>query len=66
LELRFVRYSASARFYNDNSERSVRIAYLIEPVTLTNLFVNYTIKNPSTYFKDAKVQLAINNLFDHT
>ena len=52
------------KLYNDNSGTVGSDSYLIEPVTLTNLFVNYTIKNPSTYFKDAKVQLAINNLFD--
>jgi len=38
--------------------------YVIDPVTLTNMFVNYTIKNPTTFSKQAKIQLAINNLFD--
>ncbi len=38
--------------------------YTIDPVTLTNLFVNYTVKNPWSYTKAAKVQLAANNLFN--
>jgi iron complex outermembrane receptor protein len=52
------------KLYNDNSATVGSDSYLIDPVVLTNLFINYTIKQPSTYFKDAKVQLAINNLFD--
>ena len=53
------------KLYNDNSSTVGSDSYLIDPVVLTNLFVNYTINKPSSYFKDAKVQLAINNLFDN-
>jgi iron complex outermembrane receptor protein len=38
--------------------------YTIDPVTLHNLFVNYTIRNPATWAKQAKLQLAVNNLFN--
>jgi iron complex outermembrane receptor protein len=48
--------------YNDN--KTVHEAYTIDPVVLTNLFVNYTIKKPADFAKQAKLQLAINNLFD--
>jgi iron complex outermembrane receptor protein len=39
-------------------------AFTIDPVVLTNLFINYKIKNPVEGSKQAKLQLAINNLFD--
>lgn len=39
-------------------------AYVIDPVTLTNLFVNYSFKVPGNFAKQGKVQLGINNLFD--
>ncbi len=38
-------------------------AYVIDPVVLTNLFVNYTFKTPGNFAKQTKVQLAVNNLF---
>ncbi len=38
--------------------------YTINPVLLTNMFVNYTISNPATFAKKAKVQLAVNNLMN--
>lgn len=38
-------------------------AYVIDPVVLTNLFVNYTFKTPGNFAKQTKVQLAANNLF---
>ncbi|HEY8027799.1 MAG TPA: TonB-dependent receptor [Burkholderiaceae bacterium] len=38
-------------------------AYVIDPVVLTNLFGNYTFKLPGNFAKQAKVQLAVNNLF---
>lgn len=43
---------------------SVDEAYQLDPVILSNLFVNYTTKVPSSQVKQAKVQLAVNNLFD--
>ena len=43
---------------------SVDEAYQLDPVVLSNLFVNYTAKVPSSQIKQAKVQLAVNNLFD--
>jgi len=43
---------------------SVDEAYQLDPVVLSNLFVNYTTKVPSSQVKQAKVQLAVNNLFD--
>ena len=49
------------QLYNDGQYTS---SYTINPVVLTNMFVNYTIKNPVAYTKKAKVQLAVNNLFD--
>ena len=50
------------KMYNDNA--SVHEAFTIDPVVMTNLFVNYTLKTPSSFTKQAKIQLAINNLFD--
>jgi len=51
------------KLYNDDGTPETD-TYTIDPVVLTNMFINYTVKNPSTYFKDAKVQLAFNNLFN--
>jgi iron complex outermembrane receptor protein len=48
--------------YNDNG--TTKEAFIIDPVVLTNLFVNYTVKNPTSYAKQAKFQLGINNLFN--
>ncbi len=50
------------KMYNDNA--SVHEAFTIDPVVMTNLFVNYTLKTPSSFTKQAKIQLAVNNLFD--
>ena len=50
------------KMYNDNG--STNEAFTIDPVVVTNLFVNYTLKNPTTFSKQAKFQLAINNLFN--
>ena len=60
------------RYYNDNSTLSYKIngisipypvdqAVTINPFNLTNVFLNYTVKN-SSRFRGTKVQLAINNL----
>jgi iron complex outermembrane receptor protein len=51
------------KLYNDGAT-SGSDSYVINPVVLTNMFINYVIKNPVKYTKQAKVQLAINNLFD--
>lgn len=48
--------------YNDNG--STHQAFTIDPVVLTNLFVNYSIKNPTNFAKQAKVQFGVNNLFN--
>ncbi|AEK60080.1 TonB-dependent receptor domain-containing protein [Collimonas fungivorans] len=48
--------------YNDNG--SVHQAVKISPFTISNLFVNYTIKRPAQFVKQAKIQFGINNLFD--
>lgn len=48
--------------YNDNG--STHEAVKIDPFIISNLFVNYTIKNPAKLIKQAKIQFGINNLFD--
>lgn len=55
------------KMYNDGTDLSKNIvheAFSIDPVVLTNLFVNYTIKNPASFAKQAKIQFGINNLFN--
>jgi iron complex outermembrane receptor protein len=60
------------QYYNDNSTLSYKIngisipypvdqAVTINPFELTNVFLNYTIKNQSA-LRGTKIQLAINNL----
>ena len=49
--------------YNDG-KNPVHEGYQLDPVVLSNLFVNYTIKTPSSQTKQAKVQFAVNNVFD--
>ena len=51
------------KLYNDGAVPGDQ-AYTINPVVLTNMFVNYTVKNPLSFTKQAKVQLAVNNLMD--
>ena len=51
------------KVYNDGLNPGDN-AYVIDPVTLTNLFVNYTFKTPGNFAKQTKIQLGINNLFD--
>ncbi|WP_211462379.1 TonB-dependent receptor domain-containing protein [Collimonas silvisoli] len=48
--------------YNDNG--GVHQAVKISPFTISNLFVNYTIKHPTQFIKQAKIQFGVNNLFD--
>jgi iron complex outermembrane receptor protein len=57
------------KMYNDGTDLAtgkivVNEAFVINPVVLTNVFVNYTIKN-STSNKKSKVQFAVNNLFNN-
>ena len=54
--------------YNDGAKIGTTIpheSYKLDPVVLSNLFVNYTVKTPSSRVKQTKVQLAVNNLFDN-
>lgn len=39
-------------------------AFTIDPVVVTNLFVNYMVKNPTSFSKQVKIQFAVNNLFN--
>jgi len=50
--------------YGDNG--ATHQAFTISPVIVTNLFANYVIKNPMKYTKQAKIQFAINNLFNQS
>ena len=51
------------RVYNDD-KAGTHQAFTIDPVLLTNLFVNYTIKNPMAGARQAKIQLGIDNLLN--
>ena len=48
--------------YADNG--ATHEAFAIDPVTLANLFINYRVKTPLAFVKQAKLQLGVNNLFD--
>lgn len=50
------------RNYEDNG--AVHEAFVIDPITVTNLFANTTIRTPNTFARQVKVQLGVNNLFD--
>lgn len=50
------------KMYNDNG--STNEAFTIDPVVVTNLFVNYTIKKPVFFAKQAKIKFGINNLLN--
>ena len=50
-----------SRLFNDNG--AVHEAVKIPPVTMTNLFINYTLKNGSTLSR-SKIRFSVNNLFD--
>ena len=52
------------RVYNDGLNPGDN-AYVIDPVVLTNLFVNYSFKTPGNFAKQAKVQFGVNNLLDN-
>jgi len=51
------------QMYNDDSTGKNE-AFVIDPVTVANLFANYTIKTPSSFSKQLKLQFGVNNLFD--
>ena len=56
------------KMYNDGTNAAgttVNQAFNIDPVVITNLFVNYTIKSPTNFAKQAKIQFAINNLLNN-
>lgn len=53
--------------YNDGTDlagNTVNQAFTIDPVTVANLFVNYTQRHPDASIKEARYQFAVNNLFD--
>jgi iron complex outermembrane receptor protein len=52
------------KLYNDGATPGNN-AYTIDPVVLTNLFVNYTVKTPGMFSKQTKLQLAVNNLLNN-
>jgi iron complex outermembrane receptor protein len=65
-------YKRVGQYYNDNGSLSYTInglkvpypvneAVTIQPWMLTNVFLNYTIKN-SSHLRGTKIQLAVNNL----
>jgi iron complex outermembrane receptor protein len=50
------------RNYEDNG--AVHEAFVIDPVTVTNLFANTTIRTPNSFTRQVKLQLGVNNLFN--
>jgi iron complex outermembrane receptor protein len=42
----------------------VHQAFVIDPVTVTNLFINYRLRTPNSFTRQLKLQLGVNNLFD--
>ena len=50
------------RNYEDNG--AVHEAFVIDPVTVANLFVNTTLRTPNSFTRRVKLQLGVNNLFD--
>jgi iron complex outermembrane receptor protein len=53
------------QMYADDKSGTVHEVFTIDPVVLTNLFVNYTVKTPFQHTKKAKVQVGVNNVFDN-
>ena len=47
--------------YND-SKSGVHEAFTLAPITVTNLFLNYTLKEPYAFVKKTKFQFSVNNL----
>jgi iron complex outermembrane receptor protein len=60
-----VNFSANrvGEMYNDAKD-GTHEAFTIDPVTVANLFVNYTVKKPMSFAKQLKLQFGVNNLFD--
>ena len=55
------------KMYNDGTDSTgavVNQAFELGAVTVTNLFVNYTVKHPDAMTKETKVQLGVSNLFN--
>ena len=50
------------QMYNDNGVAHQAVS--INPFSVANLYVNYTIRNAS-YLRDSKFRLSVNNLFDN-
>lgn len=48
------------RNYEDNG--AVHEAFVIDPVTVVNLFANTTIRTPNSFARQVKLQLGVNNL----
>lgn len=68
-------YKRVGQYYNDNGSltyliNGIKVPYpvnqaiTINPFNLTNVFINYTVKN-SSYLRGTKIQLAANNLADN-
>jgi len=51
------------KMYNDAKD-GTNEAFVIDPVTVANLFANYTIKTPNSFAKQLKLQFGVSNLFD--
>jgi outer membrane receptor protein involved in Fe transport len=60
-----VNFSANrvGKMFNDAKD-GTHEAFVIDPATVANLFVNYSIKEPASFAKQLKLQLGVNNLFD--
>jgi iron complex outermembrane receptor protein len=54
------------KVYNDGKSASgvLNEAFAIEPVTVANLFVNYTVAKLTPFDKKTKLQFGVNNLFN--
>jgi len=50
------------KLYDDNKD--IHEAVPIDPFTVANLFLNYTLKNQSRFSNQTRLRLSINNLFD--
>ena len=51
------------KMFNDAKD-GTHEAFVIDPVTVANLFANYTFKTPASFAKQLKLQFGVNNLFD--
>jgi iron complex outermembrane receptor protein len=51
------------RVFGDD-KAGVHQQFVMDPVVLTNLLVNYTVKSPVAFAKQAKLQLGVNNLLN--